>query len=144
MWFSLINQHFLKVWQQHDPPVGRKNRGLISLMRRHQWHLNDDQHANLMHYLAGYPVLQQLYVAKQRWCGSCCSGRSKGAGQSACCPVYSTCWIWFRDSPLRALARTLTSWLQPLVAMWRFSKSNAHHGGLPQQDGNDLQEGLWF
>ena len=29
-----------------------------------------------------------------------------------------------RDSPLRALARTLTSWLEPIVAMWRFSKSN--------------------
>jgi|TARA_B110000003_G_C16646198_1_gene532157 transposase len=27
----LINQHFLKIWQQYDPK-GRKNRGLISLM----------------------------------------------------------------------------------------------------------------
>lgn len=31
----LINQHFLKAWQQHHPE-GRKNRGLLSLMRRHQ------------------------------------------------------------------------------------------------------------
>jgi transposase len=30
----LVNQHFLKVWQQHDPE-GRRNRGLLSLMRRH-------------------------------------------------------------------------------------------------------------
>lgn len=28
------------------------------------------------------------------------------------------------DSPLRALAKTLTSWMEPIVAMWRFSKSN--------------------
>ena len=54
----------LKVWQQYDPE-GRKNRGLISLMRRHQWHLSDEQHANLMVYLAEYPVLQTLYVVKQ-------------------------------------------------------------------------------
>ena len=60
----LINQHFLKVWQQHDPE-GRKNRGLISLMRRHKWRLGDEQHANLMRYLADYPVLQALYLAKQ-------------------------------------------------------------------------------
>nr|WP_198171762.1 hypothetical protein [Pseudohalioglobus lutimaris] len=31
----LINQHFLKIWQQHALE-GRKNGGLISLMRRHQ------------------------------------------------------------------------------------------------------------
>ena len=30
----------------------------------------------------------------------------------------------FRESPLRALAKTLTSWLEPIVAMWRFSKNN--------------------
>ena len=61
----LINQHFLKVWQQVHPE-GRKNRGLLSLMRRHQWRLKDEQHANLMTYLADYPVLQALYVAKQK------------------------------------------------------------------------------
>ena len=55
----LINQHFLKLWQQHHPE-GRKNRGLLSLMRRHQWHLNDQQHANLMAYLSEFPVLQAL------------------------------------------------------------------------------------
>ena len=35
-------------------------------MRRHQWNLNGEQHANLMNYLANYPDLQQLYVAKQK------------------------------------------------------------------------------
>ena len=29
-----------------------------------------------------------------------------------------------QDSPLRGLAKTLTSWLEPIVVMWRFSKSN--------------------
>ncbi len=29
-----------------------------------------------------------------------------------------------RDSPLRALAKSLTSWLELIAAMWRFSKSN--------------------
>ncbi len=61
----LINLHFLKFWQQHDPE-GRKNRGLISLMRRHKWNLSDEQHAKLMNYLAAYPVLHALYIAKQQ------------------------------------------------------------------------------
>lgn len=27
-------------------------------------------------------------------------------------------------SPLRALAKTLQSWLEPIVGMWRFTKNN--------------------
>ncbi len=61
----LVNHHFLKAWQQHDPE-GRKNRGLLSLMRRHQWRLSDDQRRNLGQYLSDYPVLKAMYHAKQR------------------------------------------------------------------------------
>jgi len=37
----LVNHHFLKLWQQQDP-VGRKHRGLLSLMRRHAWKLSPE------------------------------------------------------------------------------------------------------
>ncbi|MEZ5547891.1 MAG: transposase [Pseudomonadales bacterium] len=63
----LINQHFLKgvaTIRSREPK--KEPRKLISLMRRHQWHLSDEQHANLMVYLAEYPVLQTLYVVKQK------------------------------------------------------------------------------
>jgi len=30
----------------------------------------------------------------------------------------------FANSPVKALAQTLKSWLEPIVRMWRFSKSN--------------------
>lgn len=30
----------------------------------------------------------------------------------------------FEQSPARALAATLRSWLEPIVRMWRFTKSN--------------------
>ena len=119
----LINHHFLKVWQQHDPE-GRKNRGLISLMRRHQWHLKDEQHANLMNYLAGYPVLQQLYVAKQRLVRLMLLKTLTRDRAKAKLPRLVELIGQLRESPLRALAKTLTSWLEPIVAMWRFTKSN--------------------
>ena len=61
----LVNQLFLKAWQDHDPE-GRKNRGLLSLMRRHQWRLSQEQRDNLGHYLGTFPVLKALYEAKQR------------------------------------------------------------------------------
>jgi len=119
----LINQHFLKVWQQHDPE-GRKNRGLISLMRRHQWNLRDEQHANLMNYLAGYPVLQQLYVAKQKLVRLMLLKTLTAKRARAKLPQLFELLDQLRDSPLRTLAKTLTSWLEPIVAMWRFRKSN--------------------
>ncbi|MEB2400149.1 MAG: transposase [Alcaligenaceae bacterium] len=60
-----MNQHFLKLWQQYDPE-GRKNRGLLNLMRRHHWKLTALQKERLHQYLAQSPVLQALYLAKQQ------------------------------------------------------------------------------
>ena len=119
----LINQHFLKVWQSHDPE-GRKNRGLISLMRRHQWNLRDEQHANLMNYLADYPVLQALYVVKQKLIRFMLLKTLTARRARLKLTHYRELLEQLKDSPLRALARTLTSWMEPIVAMWRFSKSN--------------------
>jgi transposase len=119
----LINQHFLKVWQQYDPE-GRKNRGLISLMRRHQWHLSDEQHANLMVYLAEYPVLQTLYVVKQKLIRLMLLKTLTAQRAKKKLPRYVKLLEQLQDSPLRALARTLKSWMGPIIAMWRFSKSN--------------------
>src|SRR5690606_18308768 len=57
----LVNQHFLKLWQSQDPQ-GRKNRGLLSLMRRHRWNLSAEQQARLDDYLEAFPVLKALYL----------------------------------------------------------------------------------
>ncbi len=119
----LINQHFLKAWQQAHPE-GRKNRGLLSLMRRHQWRLRDEQRANLMSYLAEFPVLQALYEAKQKLIRFVLLKTLKVRRMKAMLPRYLELIEQLKDSPLRALAKTLTSWMEPIVAMWRFSKSN--------------------
>src|SRR6056297_3420666 len=119
----LINHHFLKVWQQHDPE-GRKNRGLLSLMRRHEWHLKEEQHANLMAYLAEYPVLQALYCAKQKLIRFMSLKTLTAKQMKAQLPGYFKLLEQLRESPLRALAKTLASWMEPIVAMWRFSKNN--------------------
>ncbi len=119
----LINQHFLKVWQQYDSE-GRKNRGLLSLMRRHQWRLGDEQHANLMRYLAAFPVLQALYVAKQKLVRYMLLKTVTRHHAKQKLPGFLRLLGELDDSPLRALAKTLRSWLEPIVAMWRFSKTN--------------------
>lgn len=63
----LINHHFLKIWQEIDP-VGRKNRGLLSLMRRHKKNLRLDQLLSLRRYLGGHPELKVIYDFKQDLC----------------------------------------------------------------------------
>lgn len=60
----LVNHHFLKAWKLQEEE-GRKSRGLLSLMRRHEWHLNEEKHKNLMSYLDGCPVLITVYSVKK-------------------------------------------------------------------------------
>jgi transposase len=119
----LVNQHFLKVWQQQDP-VGRKDRGLLSLMRRHQWRLQPEQQANLAGYLDRYPVLQALYAAKQRLIKLLLVKSATSRYAKKKLPKLMALLEQFAQSPASSLAKTLMYWLEPIVRMWRFSKSN--------------------
>ena len=119
----LVNQHFMSQWKQYDPE-GRKNRGLISLMRRHHWKLRADQKQRLHEYLAHYPVLQSLYFAKQQLNGFLVLKTVTRKRAQRLLPTFLRLLNQLAVSPARALAATLISWLKPIVAMWRFSKSN--------------------
>ncbi|QIB66270.1 ISL3 family transposase [Kineobactrum salinum] len=119
----LVNQHFLKAWQDHDPE-GRKNRGLISLMRRHEWRLSPEQRDNLGTYLNAFPVLNALYEAKQRLNRLLLLKTLTRKRAERALPKLLRLIKQLHASPLHRLANTLTSWLEPVTAMWRFSKSN--------------------
>jgi len=69
-------------------------------------------------------VLQALYTAKQELVRFMLLKTLKGKRMKAKLPRYLELLEQLRDSPLRALARTLTSWMAPVIAMWRFSKTN--------------------
>ncbi len=119
----LVNQHFLNAWKDHDAE-GRRNRGLLSLMRRHAWRLSDEQRANLARYLEDYPVLQAMYEAKQRLNRYLLLKTLNAKKAKQMLPGFLELLDQLSASPLKRLARTLESWLEPIVAMWRFSKSN--------------------
>jgi transposase len=63
----LINHHFLGCWREIDP-VASKNRGLLSLMRRHRHNLKAEQKAKLGAYLDAFPALRVIYGFKQHLC----------------------------------------------------------------------------
>lgn len=122
----VVNQHFLALWREVDP-TGSKNRGLLSLMRRHEQNLKPEQKTRLQLYLAEHPVLEAIYGFKQRLCQlllkKCCTA-------SRCrrwiprllryIDQLRTCGI----EQLETLGRTLGSWDGEIAAMWRFTKNN--------------------
>ena len=128
----LINHQFLKTWSQFDP-IGRKNRGLLSLMRRHESNLSAEQRVKLENYFIQFPHLKVIWEFKQKLHNLM---RLKQLSKD-------TTWLRIhdllpmirnlKDSPieaLRTLGETLSSWRNEIARMWRFSKTNSITEGL--------------
>jgi transposase len=122
-----VTHHFLACWKDLDP-VGSKNRGLLSLMRRHRHHLTLPQHDRLAAYLREKPALEAIYCFKQRLCYSLLE---KSCNQRRCQKLAHR---FLRDiaalrhcgfAPLVALGHTLHSWRDEIATMWRFTRNNA-------------------
>ncbi|WP_279388121.1 transposase [Chromatocurvus halotolerans] len=79
---------------------------------------------NLGKYLEEFPVLNALYDAKQRLNRLLLLKTLTRKRAKKALPKLLTLIDQLHASPLHALAKTLTSWLEPIAAMWRFSKSN--------------------
>lgn len=122
----LVNHHFLKVWADIDP-VGRKSRGLLSLMRRHRWNLSIGQIDNLYKYLSGFPGLKAIYDFKQDLCRLLLKKKCTAARCRRLIPVFLDYIYKLKESallPLVTLGKTLESWQEEVVRMFRFTKSN--------------------
>lgn len=129
----LINQQFVKTWGELDE-VGRKHRGLLSLMRRHPDHFkNEEQKQRLKNYLNQVPGLTPLYGV---WQDLLRILRRKKLNQRQCREVLpELLWIVeeLRKTPfkhLQTLGETLHSWIEEIARMLRFSKTNGITEGL--------------
>ncbi len=128
----LINHHFLEAWKGIDP-IGRKNRGLISLMRRHQENLKPEQVPRLRSYLADFPVLQRLYDFKQELCALMRLKKLTVRAAKRAIPDLLFAIECLKDTPiptLQTLGATLESWKDEIGRMWRFTKTNSITEGL--------------
>jgi len=128
----LLNQHFMDLWKQLDPE-GRKNRGLISLMRRHEWKLELEQKENLLKYFEKFPPLKVVYEFKQGLAELLLKKQQSKQSVKSLIPQL----IWHLNeclqSPwiaLQTFGKTLQSWLEPIARMWRFTKTNGITEGL--------------
>ena len=130
---KLINHHFLKTWAILDKQ-GRKNRGLLSLMRRHPRNLKDEaQRLRLRHYLRSVPGLEAVYDFKQKLMDVILSRvYSRSEAQPLVCEFLEQIaeLKYSGFEPLQTLGHTLESWQMEIVRMWRFSKTNSITEGL--------------
>ena len=104
-----------------------RNRGLLSLMRRHRHNLHEQQYHRLAAYLSQHSGLEAIYAFKQRLCylllekhrtvKKCRQLAHRFLGQVAalrCCGF----------APLVQLGNTLHSWREEIATMWRFTRNN--------------------
>ncbi|WP_211217781.1 transposase [Fodinicurvata sediminis] len=80
--------------------------------------------APLTQYLEERPVLKALYAAKQRLMRFLLMKTLNAKRAKKVLLRFLALLEQFDKSPAKALATTLRSWLEPIVRMWRFSKSN--------------------
>ncbi len=122
----IVNHHFLACWKELDP-VGSKNRGLLSLMRRHRHNLKPEHQARLATYLAGFPILELIYRFKQRLCYLLLK---KHRTRRQCEPLarrFLRAVYQLRHAGLPQLVQqgeTLHAWREEIGAMWRFTRNN--------------------
>lgn len=123
----LINHHFLKLWRELDPERS-KNRGLLSLMRRHEFNLDSDQKLKLASYLKEVPALEVIYDFKTRLMELM---RIKSINHEQAkwrIPELLQMLKELKNSPfiqMKIIGDTLTRWLPEIGRMWRFTKTNS-------------------
>jgi transposase len=123
----LVNQHFLALWRQLDA-AGAKNRGLLSLMRRHASRLSETQRLRLNGYLAQHPALATVYRFKQRLCHVLLYKHRTARQCRKLAPRLLRSIYQLRHcglAPLETLGDTLLSWSEEIARMWRFTRNNA-------------------
>lgn len=123
----LVNHHFLKVWQQIDPK-GRKNRGLLSLMRRHEHNLSEKQKMKLDIYLEANLPMKRIYIFKQELTMLMLV---KNVNKSKARELLNKFLNMIEElkycklESLETLGNTLDIWKVEIVRMWRFTRTNS-------------------
>lgn len=127
-----VNHQFLNAWKQLDP-IGRKDKSVLALMRRHQWNLKTEQAVKLENYFTQHPHMKPVYDFKQGLVELLLNKHVTQKKAKSLIPQF----LWHLNeclsSPIPAfqeLGRTLRRWQKPLVRMWRFTKTNGITEGL--------------
>lgn len=122
----IVQHHFMNLFKQIAPEVVR-DRGLLAVLRKRPEKLTAYQKQRLFELFEKHPSLKPLYD-KQLELRALLNikSRSKKSCQKHL-PRLLRVIEQLSDSsldPLETLALTLKRWLEPIVCMWRFTRSN--------------------
>ena len=122
----IINHHFLTCWKELDP-VGSRNRGLLSLMRRHRHNLKPEQQPRWPLTWRHIPPWKLIYRFKQRLCYLLLK---KHRNRKQCEPWRRAFCVPF-SSCARPVCRNWSNSAKLFIAgkrrsptMWRFTRNN--------------------
>ena len=115
---------FLNCWREIDPAAS-KNRGLLSLMRRHRHNLRPDQLLRSTAYLEKYPALELIYRFKQRLCYLLLKKHRTRRQCEILIPRFLRAVHQLRQVGLAQLVQLGHTRSSKIVAMWRFTRNNS-------------------
>lgn len=128
----LVNHRFLETWKILDP-IGRTNKGLLSLFRRKQSNLKPEQHFRLKRYLRTIPALEALYDFKNEIHHFLLKRAVDRRKMRFEIQRFNKIIYELKESrfiPLISLAKTLKSWQLEILRMLRFSRTNSTTEGF--------------
>lgn len=97
------------------------------MMRRHEEKLKPESRLRLFAYFAQFPALQVIWEFKQKLCKLLLTKQRTKRQCEHLIPKFLFYIKALKESPLESmqtLGKTLESWSEEIVRMWRFTKSN--------------------
>ena len=122
----LVNHHFLACWKDLDA-AGAKNRGLLSLLRRHRRNLKPEQRTKLDRYFSEKPAVRAVWRFKELLTSLLLKKHRTRKQCARLAPHLLRAIGDLRSSGLSqlvTLGETLASWAPEIATMWRFTRNN--------------------
>jgi transposase len=122
----LVSHHFLACWKDLDP-VGSRNRGLLSLLRRHRRNLKPEQKLRLRRYFGDKPAVEAVWRFKESLNALLLKKHQTRKQCRRLIPRFLAAIEALRCCglpPLITLGDTLHSWAAEIATMWRFTRNN--------------------
>ena len=122
----LIIETFHEFCKAEDPDI-RWQRGITTALRSKGSNLKAEQRQILEAEFDRHPAIRTAYEFKEELCSLLCMKEQKRIN---CIPLLARLkemvWQMLHDAPeiFKKLGRTIRQWFEPIIRMWRFTKSN--------------------
>lgn len=123
---KLIISTFHEFCKEVDPEI-RWKRGITAALRTKGENLNEKQRQLLRNEFEEHPTIETAHAFKEKLCSLLSIKEQK---RDACVPLLAELkemvWQLLHDAPetFKKLGRTIRQWFEPIIRMWRFTKSN--------------------